>query len=71
MDKTTTAHEGVQLGWALKEGSWVKSWKKRFFILRVVTPSDDNTDGSTHTLAYFTRVPKARLVLPPTTAAYS
>jgi hypothetical protein len=40
-------------GWGTKEGSLVKSWKRRFFVLRDATEAETAAHGCTHMLVYF------------------
>jgi hypothetical protein len=40
-------------GWGTKEGSHVKNWKRRFFILRTSTPEETFESGCTHVFLYY------------------
>ena len=48
------AAEVLLAGWATKEGSRFKNWKRRFFILRTATPVEMAASGYTHVLLYYT-----------------
>jgi hypothetical protein len=43
----------LQAGWCSKEGSRVKTWKRRFFVLRTTTPEEAMANGCTHVLLYY------------------
>lgn len=48
----------LRAGWATKEGGFVKTWRRRFFVLRSRLPADrlelhPGSDGATHVLLYF------------------
>jgi hypothetical protein len=52
------AVEVLHAGWATKEGRLVKSWKRRFFVLRTRLAADrlhlsPGSAGATHVLLYF------------------
>jgi hypothetical protein len=40
-------------GWGTKEGSRIKNWKRRFFILRTATAEETTASGCTHVLLYY------------------
>jgi hypothetical protein len=40
-------------GWGVKEGGHVKTWKRRFFVLRSATADETSVYGCTHILLYY------------------
>jgi len=40
-------------GWGVKEGGHVKTWKRRFFVLRFATAEETSVYGCTHMLLYY------------------
>eukprot|EP00035_Acanthoeca_spectabilis_P037716 m.46985 g.46985 ORF g.46985 m.46985 type:complete len:307 (-) comp8816_c0_seq1:1531-2451(-) len=61
--------EVVKRGWCIKEGSVVKSWRKRWFVLRVKMSKEyKNYPEITHVLTYFRTVEQSANGLFPTGA---
>eukprot|EP00035_Acanthoeca_spectabilis_P004317 m.102074 g.102074 ORF g.102074 m.102074 type:complete len:432 (+) comp12527_c0_seq4:50-1345(+) len=40
-------------GWAVKEGSSFRTWRRRYFVLRVALTAEVYADGRTHTLLWY------------------
>jgi hypothetical protein len=49
----STQVQVLLVGWASKEGSRRKNWKRRYFILRTAHPDETKASGCTHTLVYY------------------